>query len=43
MSWVGPDRAEKMILDGINRAAAAGDDVAAHYVAGQSLGSKKRK
>jgi inorganic pyrophosphatase len=35
--WVGPAGAEKMIIDGIRRAAASGDDVAAHYVAKGSL------
>jgi len=29
VNWVGTDRAEKMILEGIRRAAGAGDDVAA--------------
>ena len=43
VNWVGTDRAEKMILEGIRRAASAGDDVAAHYVAGLSLGVKKKK
>jgi inorganic pyrophosphatase len=37
VSWVGTERAEKMILEGIRRAARAGDDVAAHYVAGGAL------
>ena len=43
VSWVGTERAEKMILEGIRRAASAGDDVAAHYVARLSLGLKKSK
>jgi hypothetical protein len=42
VSWVGPDKAERMILDGIRRAAADGDDVAAHHVAGGAL-KKHRK
>jgi inorganic pyrophosphatase len=37
VSWVGTERAEKMILEGIRRAARKGDDVAAHYVAGGAL------
>ncbi len=41
VSWVGTERAEKMILEGIRRAAGAGDDVAAHYVASGAL--KRRK
>jgi inorganic pyrophosphatase len=42
VNWVGTDRAEKMILDGIDRAASAGDDVAAHYVAQSSLAAARR-
>jgi inorganic pyrophosphatase len=42
VSWVGTDRAEKMIIDGISRAASHGDDVAAHYVAKMSLSRKKK-
>jgi len=42
VNWVGTDRAEKMILEGIRRAAAAGDDVAAHYVAGGALKSRRK-
>jgi len=41
VSWVGTDRAERMILDGIRRAASHGDDVAAHFVASGAL--RKRK
>jgi len=33
VNWVGTERAEKMIIDGIRRAAGHGDDVAAHFVA----------
>jgi inorganic pyrophosphatase len=43
VSWVGPDRAEKMIVDGIQRAASAGDDVAAHFVAQSSLAAARRR
>lgn len=39
--WVGSERAEKMILEGIRRAARAGDDVAAHHVARISLQSRR--
>jgi inorganic pyrophosphatase len=35
--WVATERAERMILEGIRRAASAGDDVAAHFVAKSSL------
>jgi inorganic pyrophosphatase len=42
VSWVGTDRAEKMIIDGISRAASHGDDVAAHYVAKMSLSRRKK-
>ena len=41
VSWVGTERAEKMILEGIRRAARAGDDVAAHFVAGGALKARK--
>jgi len=41
--WLDKAGAEKMIADGIRRAASHGDDVAAHYVAGLSLGKRKRK
>ena len=37
VNWVGTERAEKMIIEGIHRAASAGDDVAAHYVAQHSM------
>jgi len=43
VSWVGTERAEKMILDGIHRAASGGDDVAAHFVARSSMGKGSRK
>ena len=42
VNWVGTDRAEKMILEGIRRAAGAGDDVAAHYVPGGALKSRRK-
>jgi hypothetical protein len=32
-----------MILEGIDRAASAGDDVAAHYVASGALKANKRR
>ena len=43
VSWVGPEHAERRILEGIERAASGGDDVAAHYVAGKSLGRRGRR
>jgi len=43
VSWVGPDHAERMIIDGIERAARSGDDVAAHFVARSSLRGAKRR
>jgi inorganic pyrophosphatase len=43
VNWVGTDRAEKMIVEGIRRAAAAGDDVAAHHVASGALKSRRKK
>ena len=43
VNWVGTERAEKMILEGIDRAASAGDDVAAHFVASGALKSAKRR
>jgi hypothetical protein len=42
VNWVGTDRAEKMIVEGIRRAAAAGDDVAAHHVAGGALKIRRK-
>jgi inorganic pyrophosphatase len=36
-NWVGPQQAERMIEKGIHRAAEAGDDVAAHLVAGRAM------
>jgi inorganic pyrophosphatase len=41
--WLDTAGAEKMIADGISRAASHGDDVAAHYIAGLSLRKRKRK
>ena len=41
VNWVGTERAEKMIIDGIRRAAGHGDDVAAHFVAKASLKPRK--
>ena len=41
VNWVGTERAEKMIIDGIRRAAGHGDDVAAHFVAQASLKPRK--
>jgi hypothetical protein len=41
VNWVGTERAEKMIIDGIRRAAGRGDDVAAHFVAQASLKPRK--
>ena len=35
--WVDAPKAEKMIVEGIRRAAKAGDDVAAHFVASGAL------
>jgi inorganic pyrophosphatase len=43
VNWVGTDRAERMIVEGIRRAAQAGDDVAAHYVASGALKASSRK
>jgi inorganic pyrophosphatase len=43
VSWVGTERAEKMIIEGIHRAAGAGDDVAAHYVAQHSMAAASRR
>jgi inorganic pyrophosphatase len=43
VNWVGTERAEKMIIEGIHRAAGAGDDVAAHYVAQHSMAAKSRR
>jgi hypothetical protein len=37
VNWVGPQQAERMIEKGIHRAAEAGDDVAAHLVAGRAM------
>jgi inorganic pyrophosphatase len=37
VNWVGPQQAERMIEKGIHRAAEAGDDVAAHRVAGRAM------
>ncbi len=43
VNWVGTERAEKMIIEGIHRAASAGDDVAAHYVAQHSMAAASRR
>jgi inorganic pyrophosphatase len=43
VNWVGTDRAEKMIIEGIHRAAGSGDDVAAHYVAQHSMAAASRR
>jgi inorganic pyrophosphatase len=37
VNWIGPRQAERMIEKGIHRAAEAGDDVAAHLVAGRAM------
>ena len=37
VNWVGPEKAERMIIDGIRRAAQAGDDVAAHHIAAGAM------
>ena len=37
VNWVGPEKAERMIVDGIRRAAQAGDDVAAHHIAAAAM------
>jgi inorganic pyrophosphatase len=42
VNWVGTDKAEKMIIEGIRRAAAAGDDVAAPYVASGALKTRRK-
>ena len=42
VNWVGTDRAEKMIVEGIRRAAGAGDDVAAHHVASGALKQRRK-
>jgi hypothetical protein len=42
VNWVGTEHAEKMIIEGIHRAASAGDDVAAHYVAQSSMAAASR-
>jgi inorganic pyrophosphatase len=42
VNWVGTERAEKMIIEGIHRAASAGDDVAAHYVAQSSMAAARK-
>jgi len=43
VNWVGTDKAERMIVEGIRRAAQAGDDVAAHYVASGALKASARR
>jgi inorganic pyrophosphatase len=43
VNWVGTDRAERMIVEGIRRASQAGDDVAAHYVASGALKASSRR
>jgi len=40
---VGTERAERMILEGIRRAASDGDDVAAHYVASGALKTPNKR
>ena len=37
VNWVGPEKAERMIIDGIRRAAQSGDDVAAHHIAAAAM------
>jgi inorganic pyrophosphatase len=37
VNWVGPEKAERMIIDGIRRAAQSGDDVAAHHIAAGAM------
>ena len=37
VNWVGPEKAERMIIDGIRLAAQAGDDVAAHHIAAGAM------
>jgi hypothetical protein len=41
--WLDTAGAEKMIADGIRRAARHGDDVAAHFVAAPSLGRGRKQ
>jgi inorganic pyrophosphatase len=38
--WVDTSKAERMIVEGIRRAAREGDDVAAHFIAGGALRRK---
>ena len=42
-NWLDTKGAEKMITDGIQRAASEGDDVAAHFVARHSMKKRPRK
>jgi inorganic pyrophosphatase len=41
--WLETAGAEKMIVEGIRRAARHGDDVAAHFVAAHSLGRREKR
>nr|MCU0976791.1 inorganic diphosphatase [Steroidobacteraceae bacterium] len=43
VNWVGPQHAERMIENGIRRAAEAGDDVAAHLIAGRAMSARAAK
>jgi inorganic pyrophosphatase len=43
VNWVGPQHAERMIEEGIRRAAEAGDDVAAHLIAGRAMSARAAK
>jgi len=43
VNWVGPQQAERMITEGIGRAADKGDAVASRLVAGRSLKRDRSK
>jgi len=43
VNWIGPQQAERMIEAGIRRAAEAGDDVAAHLIAGRAMSTRAAK
>ncbi len=43
VNWVGPRQAERMIENGVRRAAEAGDDIAAHLVAGRAMSARAKR
>ena len=43
VNWVGPRQAERMIEAGVRRAAEAGDDIAAHLVAGRAMSARAKR